>query len=268
MALDACIVLTRPEGRNEALAERLRSAGHQVLCLPALKVTALPLNESIKPPGDYDLIVFVSRNAVQFYLDSLARLDMLPPWPAHTLAATVGVSSAAGLKQAAIIPAASIVHPSADAQNHDSEALWPLLAARLPQIRRALIVRGVSGREWLGERLEQAGVQVERLAVYDRAAVAWVADQYQALLAALAGARPCVFLLTSSESLDAIHANIVRLGVQEQWARSRFVAIHERVASHLQSILRASGKVEPPMVKLCQPTDDALFEALSRTASP
>jgi len=266
--MNACIVLTRPEGRNEALAARLESAGHRVLCLPALDISALPADgPAIRPPGDYDLVVFVSGNAVRFYLDRLSSLGMAAEWPRHTLAATVGAASAERLRRAAAIPRANILHPDPSLQNQDSEALWSLLAPRATSIRRALIVRGVSGREWLGARLEQAGAQVERLAVYDRKPAVWSAEQGGRLAAALAGPAPCLFLLTSNESLGAVHANIVRMGMVERWAQSRFVVIHERVASRLQSILRASGKVEPPMVKLSRPTDDALFEALSGAAS-
>src|SRR3546814_5385398 len=82
-----------------------------------------------------------------------------------------------------------------------------------------------------------------RLALYDRQAAVWDAQLSDKLAAALAAPAPCVFLLTSAEGVDAVHANMLRLGLQDAWARARFVVIHERVASRLQSLLQASGKV-------------------------
>src|SRR3546814_17937427 len=101
-----------------------------------------------------------------------------------------------------------------------------------------------------------------RLALYDRQAAVWDAQQSDKLAAALAAPAPCVFLLTSAEGVDAMHANMLRLGLQDAWARARFVVIHERVASRLHSLLQASGKVRPPMVKLCQPSEDAIFKTI------
>src|SRR3546814_3255308 len=83
-------------------------------------------------------------------------------------------------------------------------------------------------------RFQQAGIHVDRLALYDRQAAVWDAQQSDKLAAALAAPAPCVFLLTSAEGVDAVHANMLRLGLQDAWARARFVVIHERVASRLQ----------------------------------
>jgi hypothetical protein len=74
-------------------------------------------------------------------------------------------------------------------------------------------------------------------------------------------------LLTSGESVDAVHANIQRAGLIAPWSRSRFVVIHERVARRLQSLLHASGKVESSMVKVCSPGDDAIVESIRQMAS-
>jgi uroporphyrinogen-III synthase len=52
------ILLTRPEGRNEELAERLRALGHEVLCEPLIKVEPLG-NEPIELDG-YDWLIVTS----------------------------------------------------------------------------------------------------------------------------------------------------------------------------------------------------------------
>jgi uroporphyrinogen-III synthase len=266
-AVKASAVLTRPQGKNEALARRLTAAGLSALALPALRISPLEHAQPLLLPDHYDLIVFVSSNAARFYIDALAAQRRPWLWPATTRAATVGAPSARFLRDAGCIPARLILHPDPHSDTQDSEGLWRLIEPMLASIKRVLIVRGLSGRDWLGGRFEQAGIQVDRLALYDRQAAVWDAQQGGMLAAALTGPVPCIFLLTSGEGVDAVHANVVRLGLQQAWGCSRFVAIHERVASRLQSVLRASGKVEPPMVKLCQPDDDAIFKTIVRTAS-
>lgn len=266
--MKASVVLTRPQGKNEALAQRLAAAGLSALALPALELKPLERQAGqLPPPEHYDLIVFVSSNAARFYIDMLAGQGRPGPWPAATRAATVGAPSARYLRDAGCVPASHILHPDAQSDTQDSEGLWRVLEPMLGSFKRVLIVRGTSGREWLGGRFDQAGIQADRLALYDRQAAIWDARQSGLLAAALATPAPCIFLLTSGEGVDAVHANMLRLGLRDAWTRSRFVAIHERVASRLQSVLGASGKVEPPMVKLCQPDDDAIFQAIVHAAS-
>jgi uroporphyrinogen-III synthase len=267
--MKANVVLTRPQGKNTQLASRLAADGWQALTLPALTLHPLITDAAQLPaPDDYDLVVFVSSNAVKFFLDLLGQRGNGDYWPAGTLAATVGHASARPLYDSGLIPHAQILHPDAEAQGQDSEALWALLQPRLHQLGRVLIVRGESGREWLGAQCEKAGSRVQRLALYGRTPAQWQDEQAAALQAVLASSQPCVFLLTSGESVDAVFANIQRLGLETAWVKCRFLVIHERVASRLQSLINATGNPEPPMVKVCSPSDDAIFQAIGQMTSP
>src|SRR5690606_18078882 len=149
-------------------------------------------------PEHYDLIVFVSSNAARFYIDMLTGRRS-GPWPAATRAATVGAPSARYLRDAGGVPASHILHPDAQSDTQDSEGLWGVLEPMLGSFKRVLIVRGMSGREWLGERFDQAGIHVDRLALYDRQAAIWDTRQGDLLAAALAAPGLCIFLLTSGE---------------------------------------------------------------------
>src|SRR5690606_13594117 len=165
--MKANVVLTRPQGKNAQLASRLAADGWQALALPALTLHPLITDAAQLPaPDDYDLVVIVSSNAVKFYLDLFAQRGNGDSWPARTLAATVGHASARPLYDSGLIPHAQILHPDAEAQGQDSEALWVLLQPRLHQLGRVLIVRGESGREWLGAQCEEAGSRVQRLGLY------------------------------------------------------------------------------------------------------
>lgn len=266
--IDASVVLTRPQDKNQLLTQRLVAAGAQALCMPALCISEVLRPGFVVPsPSRYDLVVFVSGRAVSLYMRALAQAPSAGQWPAHTLAAAVGLATAMAVADTGVVPVGNVLYPAAT-QPQDSENLWPLLNARIDGIRKALIVRGEQGREWLGCRLEDAGVSVDRLAVYRRDAAVWDDQQREQLMQALSSARPCVFLLTSSESAAAVFANICRFGLEQAWLQCRFVAIHERIASRLQSLVSACGHGTPPMVKLCQPDDEAIFQAILRAASP
>ncbi|NYT77940.1 uroporphyrinogen-III synthase [Alcaligenaceae bacterium] len=266
--IDASVVLTRPQDKNQLLAQRLDATGLQAICLPALCISdILDPGFVVPPPTRYDLVVFVSGRAVSLYMRALAQASSAVRWPSDTLAAAVGLATAMAVTETGVVPVENVLYPDIT-QPQDSENLWSLLNTRIDSIDKALIVRGEHGREWLGSRLEEAGVKVDRLAVYRREAAVWNNHQHEQLALALSSARPCVFLLTSSESVDAVFANICRFGLEQAWQRCRFVVIHERIASRLQSLLGASGQGSPSMVKLCQPDDEAIFQAILRAASP
>jgi uroporphyrinogen-III synthase len=261
------VVLTRPAGRNDALAARLARAGLDVLALPALEVAPLPRPAGGWPaPEDHDLAVFVSGTAVQYYLDALRGPRGELRWPAQCRAAAVGAATARALAASGVPGLDDVIHPQACGPQ-DSEALWGLLQGRA--WRRALILRGQAGREWLGQQLQQAGAEVRRCALYRRSAAAWSAAQMQALrVRAAAGAAPvCVF--TSAEGVQAFASNIAHAGLPQFWEGARCVAIHERVAQRLRTaVAQAAGTAPDPMVKICPPDDDAVFEAVLSIATP
>jgi len=263
------VVLTRPLGKNEALARRFAQHGIDALALPALKIRPLPVPASgLALPRDFDLIVFVSGNAIRCYLDAWSRETMCSRWPAQTIAATVGISSAMALLQSPAMAGATIIHPPADA-SQDSESLWALLQPKLPLVKRVLIVRGQEGREWLGSQFEARGVQVTRLAVYQRAAANWPEEESMVLRRYVESGRQGVYVLTSAESVSAFHAKMLEQGFADYWRTARFVVIHPRVAKRLQSLLPDMPvQLSAGGISLCQPDEDAIFTMAYSLASP
>ncbi|TCT04083.1 uroporphyrinogen-III synthase [Paralcaligenes ureilyticus] len=262
------VVLTRPQGQNESLAARLRDSGMDTLLLPGLLIQPLLDDPGLLPvPDDYDLLIFVSGSAARLYLDLYGRRRAPTPWPSSCWVATVGQSSAGALYQAGCIPHAHIVHPD-PAGGQDSKALWERLQRTEQRFERVLIVRGETGREWLGQQFEQAGASVRRYALYSRKPLHWTREQCHDLQTRLDARATPVCVLTSGESIDAVCLNIERNGLQEFWARARYVVIHERVARRLQSVFADAGGMTPdPVVKVCSPNDDAIFEMIASTAS-
>ncbi|MEO9122186.1 MAG: uroporphyrinogen-III synthase [Burkholderiaceae bacterium] len=267
--MDPLIVLTRPDRKNGPLALRLNDAGLNTLVLPALVVRPLACSLPEFPfPDDYDLIIFVSGNAARFYLDLFAQLGCGRRWPGHTLLATVGQTSAQPLYDAGFIAHTHILHPPSSSQAQDSEALWSLLRPLVPELKRVLVIRGETGREWLGQQLERAGATVRRHAMYRREPARWTIEQNQRIKVEFESRRLLVCLLTSVESVDAVYDNTNAMGVRLLSEQTRFVVIHERVAHRLQSLAQAlSGKVCQPTVKICPPSDEAIFRAIVSTIS-
>src|SRR5690625_3389049 len=165
------IVLTRPQHRNASLANCLQNQGMDVICLPALRLRPLATQaHEMQWPDKFDLVVFVSSHAAQSYLDRMGESCFAKSWPDHVRLATVGHASAAPLYQAGYIPRHLIFHPDPESSHQDSEALWTVLQPLLHEITRVLIVRGQTGREWLGAQFEKQGIGVTRLSLYAREA--------------------------------------------------------------------------------------------------
>jgi len=254
-------ILTRPDGRNEALARELRAAGWHALELPALEIRPLPVQPAALPlPQDHDLVVFVSGNAARLYMAQLREVAGQTAWPLATAAATVGPASARALRELPGFGAdTTVLCPPPEAPTHDSEALWAVLRARGPLPRRVLLVRGTQGRDWLAEQLEAAGAQVFRHAVYQRQPAPWPAAAVRQLHDwAGQGAQP-TWLLTSGEGLAAVQAQVRQLGLHDWWRACPCIVTHPALARRLQQ--DAGGDAPAPMVKVCLPVDEAILAA-------
>lgn len=263
------VVLTRPAHRNQVLAQGLQKAGITSLSLPALALT--PFLSHIPPahePFGYDLVVFVSGAAASHYLTPLWQAKGYP-WPAETRIGTVGVSTRAIIEQvfaAHGISSSGLAwrHPPLSEPNHDSERLWQCLAPDLPALKKVLIVRGATGRDWLKEQLLAAGIQVDVLSVYERRPQPWSTEQVAQL--EQASQHGLVFLVTSSESAQAIFANLEHFSMLSLWQKSIFVVIHERIEKQVQSLYASAGFKSQAVVKRCVPTSESMLSALSRAA--
>jgi uroporphyrinogen-III synthase len=254
-------ILTRPAGRNEALAGRLQGAGWQPCILPALEIHPVTVvSEALPRPSDFDLVVFVSGNAARLYLSQLAVADGSAAWPAQVAAATVGPASAQALHETGCIGAnTTVLHPDESATSHDSEALWRVLQAQPRLPARVLVVRGTQGRDWLGDKLEAHGASVTRHAAYQRRPAGWTPEQLGTLRRWADTGVAATWLVTSGEGADAIVAQIKEAGLSGWWQRCRFVVTHPSLASRLPQLCH--GASEPAMVKICMPTDESIFQA-------
>ncbi|MBF1801114.1 uroporphyrinogen-III synthase [Alloalcanivorax profundimaris] len=157
------VLVTRPAGQGEALAARLRAAGHEPLLVPALRIEPLPLSgDHRRRLLDLDLyhaVFFVSANAARHALDAMA--DLWPQWPVGLHWLAVGESTAAEIRRAGLAPE----YPRS---GFNSEAVLALPCLADVAGKRILICRGDGGRDWLAARLRERDATVDVIPFYRR----------------------------------------------------------------------------------------------------
>ena len=141
-----------------------------------------------------------------------------------------------------------MVQPAADAASYDSEHLWERLSPQRDwRGARVLLLRGDGGREWLAERLAEAGATVQAVAVYHRAGPRFDAVEQALLARALAHPAAYAWLFSSAEAVGHLKGRTL-LG-------QRALATHPRIAE----AARAAGC---DRVVLTRPDIHAVAEAL------
>lgn len=226
-------LVTKPGSAGAALASALRAAGATALHLPAFEIGPPPdvvaVRARLAALDQFDLVLFVSPAAVRATRELLSAA-----WPAATRIAAVGAGTAQVVHEALDLPPqAQVIAPVADSADEapGSEALWPLLRSLQSAPRRVLILRAEQGREWLGERLREAGAEVGVLAVYRRIPRPWTAYATEDALAAALASAPTI-VVTSSDAAHVVRQQIDALAPAAR-ATVRLVTMHPRIAAAL-----------------------------------
>jgi uroporphyrinogen-III synthase len=214
------IVVTRPAAQAHGLLSLIRAAGGEALACPTLEIVELadtaPFFAVADRLGQFDLAIFVSRNAVRRALALLGSRG-LPP---RLALATVGKGSREELE------AAGYRGALAPTGRPDSEALLALPALRNVAGRHIVIFRGDGGRALLGDELAKRGALVEYAACYRRALPAAGAAP---LLAAWVQGPVHAIAISSGEGLS----NLVQLlgaGATGRFGDTPLFVPHERVS--------------------------------------
>jgi uroporphyrinogen-III synthase len=152
------------------------------------------------------------------------------------------------LLRAGVAPAV-LDAPPADAAQFDSEALWARVSHQVQAGSRVLIVRGRDavaldatgaadtvapdaagvGRDWLAQRIQQAGARVEWVVAYQRTAPVWLAPERA--LAQQAASDGSVWLFSSTQAVT----HLLALLPGQVWTAARAVATHARIAQALRN---------------------------------
>ena len=187
------VLVTRPAHQSGPLGAMLDSAGFKALDFPTITISSATetpflkqLNERIR---EYDIALFVSRNAVDHAFEHLAVEHL----PATLQLGVIGKGTLKALREhgldTQVIPADSF----------NSEGL--LASAVLQQVdgKRVIIFRGQEGRNLLGYTLMQRGALVDHVEVYRRVLPQTGPQDFDRLCAA---EFPRIAIFTSSEGLS------------------------------------------------------------------
>lgn len=226
------VLVTRPGDQAATWVHDLRARGIDAVATPLIGIAPAPDAAAVDAIwaaiDTWSLLVFVSPNAVgQFF----ARRPAGRAWPDHLRAAAPGPGTSALLREQGLADD-RLVEPAADATQFDSEALWQQLHAADWRGERVLLVRGEGGRDWLAERLREAGAEVHAVAAYRRGPPMPTASERAAMRQALTRPADHLWFFSSSEAV----AHLTQLDLQAptppaaRWHASRALATHPRIA--------------------------------------
>lgn len=149
------VLVTRPRAQAANLIAAIENEGGSVVCFPVIEIVPRATNviqaEVARLPKP-DIVIFVSRNAVEYGLQ----------YAGGAKTGAIGPSTAA-----AILAAGHIVDICPQ-NGYDSESLLEEPALKDVSGKQILIIRGNDGRELLAEMLTVRGATVHYLSVYDR----------------------------------------------------------------------------------------------------
>ena len=243
------VLVTRPQQQAGPLCRLLEAQGATAFRFPALEIKPLTerraLASRLGALGNFDLIVFLSANAVRFGATLLEQKRDLP-------LAAIGPATSRALNQAGYRVA---VQP---AGGFDSESLL-----RHPQLEhlagnRILLVKGSGGREFLQEELARRGALVTLADVYRRERANPSSADLSALEVLFAEGAIQVVTATSAETADYL-LDLATPALRGEFDCAAWVVPSERVAARL----RGRG-VSGPLLAADSAEDQDLVAAIVR----
>lgn len=241
------IVITRPSHQAKNLQTKLQAAGAEAILFPLLEITPPKdlafIQKQLENIADYELVIFVSANAVEQTFKWI-KVDSLKPIKIATT----------GKKTAATLTKLGIEIDFCPDQIFNSEAL--LAMPKFPLFckdHKVVIIRGEGGRDLLKKSLLKIGAKVDYINAYQRSCPQKNLDflklqQRQSKLD--------VILLTSGSSVT----NFFSLAKNEEWINDLTLLLGSpRMQKQIPSSFR--GK----LLIADDPSDETLYKKLIAT---
>jgi uroporphyrinogen-III synthase len=196
------VLLTRPAGQSDGLARAIASEGGHSVSYPVMRIEGLDeqadavvcqrTKQLLMNLDHYQQVIFISTNAVHY---GMAWIEQYwPQLPTGIEWHAIGTATGQALTAAGVSTAGA-----AQSTGMNSEALLQHASLQVLDNTRILIVRGVGGREYLGEQLRQRGARVDYAECYQRSKVERPAGELAQLLQR---ERVNCLLVNSGETLD------------------------------------------------------------------
>lgn len=243
------IVVTRPAQQAGSLKQALQAQGAQVIALPVFAIQQVEdadlqqVQQHLQQLASYDIVVFISANAVRF---TLALLDAQ-----QRLALGNCRIAAIGRKTAAALQAQGLAVDFVPAEGFTSEDLLALPNLQQLQGQRILIARGQGGRELLAKTFSQRGAQVDYADTYVRACPPRPADDLKQHHQAQ---QLDIIALTSSEGI----ANLLEMQGDPEWIKGVPLLLGSQRMAMTARQLGFTGT----LVVADNPGDEAMLRAL------
>jgi len=161
---NVAVLVTRPALQAKGLVDLIEAEGGQALQFPMIEIVPptdpSQLDQALGCLEQYDLAIFVSRNAVEHAV--LPILQRFGTWPAGVEVAAVGAQTAQYLGRFKVA-----VQWQPDSES-GSEAFLRTLKSRGLEPRQVVIFRGDGGRELIADTLRRNGAQVDYVECYRR----------------------------------------------------------------------------------------------------
>jgi uroporphyrinogen-III synthase len=212
------------------LCAQIEGQGGSAIAFPAVEIEPVAVQAAAVAAADYDLVVFVSVNAVEHGAQQVIK-------SARTRIAAIGRATAAALAAAEL--AADIV-PEA---GFNSEALLAHPELQLTSGARVLIVRGEGGRELLRDTFAEHGMVVETREVYRRVRPNVDAAKVAEVEARWSDEGIDVVTATSIETLQNLQALLTEHGRQLLSGTALLVPSRRIVAAAVSAGLRGEAIV-------------------------
>lgn len=161
------MLVTRPQQQASEFIRLLASKGIASVAFPSIEIQSVELDARLKiilkQLNDYNLIIFISVNAVE-QASALMQQQGIVPASITTKMAAIGKATLAAANKAGFKISIS------PKNKFNSEALLALneLQANALKNKHCLIFRGVGGLEVLADEIQQRGAQVSYAEVYQR----------------------------------------------------------------------------------------------------
>lgn len=158
------VVVTRPSNGPDRLTERLQELGCEVVAAPAIRIgpprSYEALDALVRAPGRYDYLLFMSRNAVRYYVQRARRFRRGgPPVPAGARVGVVGAATGAVAERAGI-------DVTIRSNGRTGVDLAEAVAAAATVGAWVAVVQAEDGLKEPAERLRSAGLSVTRVPAY------------------------------------------------------------------------------------------------------
>lgn len=161
------VLVTRPRRQALEFMQQIEKHGGTALSFPSIEIQAIELDSSLvdllTKINSYDMLIFISANAVNYCASLLQKLN-IDPQEIRPKVAVIGKATSAAATAAGFIVSIRPGH------GFNSDALLALAELQSEQLqsKQVLIVRGCGGLEQLANALIQRGAEVSFAEVYER----------------------------------------------------------------------------------------------------